>query len=55
MSLHDFIAMGGYGAYIWSCYGLTLAIVVWNIVSARRDLNEQIAAARRRTQTGGGQ
>ena len=22
-------AMGGYGAYVWSCYGLTLVIVVF--------------------------
>jgi heme exporter protein CcmD len=24
----DGLAMGGYGAYVWSCYGLTLVIVV---------------------------
>ena len=25
----DGLAMGGYGAYVWSCYGLTLVIVVF--------------------------
>ena len=22
--LHDFLAMGGYAAYVWSAYGITL-------------------------------
>ncbi|HEX7012293.1 MAG TPA: heme exporter protein CcmD [Steroidobacteraceae bacterium] len=48
MSLSDFIAMGDYGAYVWPCYGLTLAVLIWSAWSARRQLREQIVAARRR-------
>ena len=24
------LAMGGYGAYVWSCFGLTLAVMLIN-------------------------
>jgi len=34
--MEDFLHMGGYAPYVWSSYGLGLAIVVWNIWSARR-------------------
>ena len=26
--LGEFLSMGGYGAYVWSCYGLTLAVLI---------------------------
>ena len=26
----DGLAMGGYGAYVWSCYSLTLVIVLFS-------------------------
>jgi len=32
----DKLAMGGYGVYVWSCFGLTLAIVIANEWRARR-------------------
>jgi heme exporter protein CcmD len=50
MDLHNFLSMSGYGAYVWSCYGLTLAVLVWNAWSARRALREQIVQATRRTE-----
>ena len=31
-SFSDFIHMGGYGAYVWSSYGLTLMVLVVNAV-----------------------
>ena len=31
----DGLAMGGYGAYVWSCYTLTLVIVVFSVWRAR--------------------
>ena len=31
----DGLAMGGYGAYVWSCFGLTLVIVVFSEWRAR--------------------
>jgi heme exporter protein D len=32
MSLTDFFAMGGYGVYVWSSYGIALVALVLNIV-----------------------
>lgn len=32
----DKLAMGGYGTFVWSCFILTLMIVVFNEWSARR-------------------
>ena len=31
----DGLAMGGYGAYVWSCFALTLVIVVFSEWRAR--------------------
>jgi heme exporter protein D len=53
MSLESFLAMGGYGAYVWSCYALTVAALAWNVWSARRNLESEIERARRRTQMQG--
>lgn len=50
MNLSEFVAMGAYGAYVWPCYGLTLAVLIWSAWSARRQLRNEIRAARRRTQ-----
>jgi heme exporter protein D len=41
--MNEFLAMGGYARYVWPSFGLTLAVLVINIVSARRAL----ATARR--------
>ena len=27
--LADFLAMGGYAAFVWPCYGLTAAGMIW--------------------------
>ena len=48
--LRDFINMGGYGPYVWSCYGLTLVVLVWVGWSSRRQLRDEIVLARRRAQ-----
>lgn len=50
MNLREFLAMGAYGVYVWPCYGLTLAVLIWNAWSARRQLRDEILAARRRAQ-----
>jgi heme exporter protein D len=44
----DFLNMGGYAAYVWPSYGLTLVIIVLNIVWARRLLSRSREEARRR-------
>ena len=35
-SLHDFLAMGGYAAYVWTSYALAAAVLAWNIVQPLR-------------------
>jgi heme exporter protein D len=48
MSLAEFVHMGGYGGYVWSCYGLTavaLAAMEW---SSRRKLGRARKTAARR-------
>ena len=50
-SFADFLAMGKHGPYVWAAYGLTFAIVAWNILQPLRQrkklLAEQSAAQRR--------
>jgi heme exporter protein CcmD len=31
-----FLAMGGYGAFVWPCFALAAAVLAWNVHSARR-------------------
>jgi heme exporter protein CcmD len=42
--------MSGYGAYVWSCYGLALAVLAFNVWSARRQLREQLVRLKRRAE-----
>lgn len=44
----EFFSMGGYAAYVWSCYGLTLAVLAGNLWFARRELASQVQRATRR-------
>jgi heme exporter protein D len=46
--MRQFLEMGGYAAYVWPAYAVTLAIVALNIIWARRLLAQARAAARRR-------
>nr|VFJ43124.1 MAG: heme exporter protein CcmD [Candidatus Kentron sp. DK]VFJ56130.1 MAG: heme exporter protein CcmD [Candidatus Kentron sp. DK] len=32
----EFLSMGGYGAFIWSAYGLALVILSFNLIRAVR-------------------
>jgi heme exporter protein D len=50
--MSDFLDMGGYAAFVWPAYGLTFAVVILNIVWARRALSRARAAARRRLAMG---
>jgi heme exporter protein D len=34
--MSEFLAMGGYAAYVWSAYGITLLVILLNIWAARR-------------------
>jgi heme exporter protein D len=55
--LADFFDMGGYAAYVWPSYALTLIVVVLNIIWARRLLVKSREEARRRLamRAGGGE
>ncbi len=33
--MKEFLEMGGYGLYVWSAYGLSLCVLVANVVGAR--------------------
>jgi len=32
----DFLAMGGYAPYVWSAFGISLAVLLANVLAARR-------------------
>lgn len=55
MNLAEFLAMGKYGAFVWPCILLTCAVLVWNVVAARRQLAEARRQALRRLETVGRQ
>ena len=48
--MREFLDMGGYAAFVWPAYLVTLVVVVLNIVWARRALARSRAEARRRLQ-----
>lgn len=48
MNLKDVLDMGDYGVYVWSCYGLTFAVLILNVWLGRRSLAEQVVSAKRR-------
>lgn len=47
--MNEFLAMGGHGPYVWSAYGVTLAVMVYNAWAAHR---HQAKALTRLRQTG---
>lgn len=46
--MSQFLDMGGYAAFVWPAYAVTLAVIVLNIVWARRALARSRTDARRR-------
>ena len=48
-----FFDMGGYAAYVWPAYALTLTVMALNIVWARRLLRRSRKEALRRLAMGG--
>jgi heme exporter protein CcmD len=53
--MRAFFDMGGYAAFVWPAYLVTLTVVVLNIVWARRALYRARGEARRRLDARGGQ
>ena len=48
--MSSFLDMGGYAAFVWPAYAVTLAVIGLNIVGARRALARAREEARRRLQ-----
>jgi heme exporter protein D len=51
MSLNEFFHMGGYAFYVWTSYGLALAVLLVNVIlplRQRRKLLNDIARTNRR-------
>ena len=46
-SVENFLAMGGYAAYVWGSYGVTLAALVLELCSLRRRKLRALAAVER--------
>lgn len=46
--MSDFWSMGGYARYVWPCFGFAAAVIVWNILAARRSLRLARQRASRR-------
>lgn len=40
MNLHDLFAMGNYGIYVWSAYGITFAVFGLNILMNYREMKK---------------
>jgi heme exporter protein CcmD len=47
----EFLQMDGYAVYVWPAYAITLAIVILNIIWARRSLSRARDEALRRIAT----
>jgi heme exporter protein D len=48
--MKEFLSMSGYGAYVWSCYGITAIVLIGNLWSARRDRISALLHAQRRAE-----
>ena len=44
--MSEFLAMNGYGAYVWSAYGITLVVLVLNVWAGKRALRQNLSRAR---------
>lgn len=47
-SWHEFLSMGGYGAYVWPAYGIAALVVVANALAPGRRLKRLKAELRQR-------
>jgi heme exporter protein CcmD len=44
--MREFLAMSGYGVFVWSCYAITFIVLIFNVVANRRRLKSALEAAR---------
>lgn len=53
MNLEQFFAMGGYAFYVWTSYGITTAVLLWNLLAPivqRKQLLRQLTLKQKRAQ-----
>jgi heme exporter protein CcmD len=43
----EFLTMDGDGGFVWSAYGITLAVLLWNVWAAHARLKRNLGAAAR--------
>ncbi|MBV9346282.1 MAG: heme exporter protein CcmD [Gammaproteobacteria bacterium] len=46
--MREFLDMGGYAAYVWPSYVVTIGVIVVNVIWARRSLARARQLVRRR-------
>lgn len=46
--MREFLAMGGYGLYVWGSYGITALVVIAEIAAVRARRRAALAAAEER-------
>ena len=51
-NLNEFLAMGGYGVYVWQSFGVTALCMIWEVLilrrrhaAARTALNQAVTSA----------
>lgn len=54
-SWHEFITMGGYAAYVWPAYGITLLVMAVNAIVPGRRQRMLLRLLQRRAQHKSGQ
>ena len=52
MSFGEFIAMGGYAAFVWPAYAVTFIVLIGNVLAARRSQRRAVQEARQRARAG---
>ncbi|MBK9363356.1 MAG: heme exporter protein CcmD [Rubrivivax sp.] len=45
-SLTDFLAMGGHGLFVWGSFGVTAAVLAWELISLAQRRRRALAAVR---------
>ena len=53
MNLEEFLHMGGYAFYVWTSYGITLLVLLANIIGPARLRKKLLADITRRAQRTG--
>lgn len=46
--MSDFLHMGGYAPYVWTAFGVTMLVLVWNVVAALRRVTSTRVRLRQR-------